>query len=94
LRVSDHVVVFGVDARTFDPDCGQYRPAIERCTWEFPGGLVEDGEDIEVACRRELTEEAGVAAEAITFLGGYIVHRTWATRKSNPRLLRDNLPAR
>ncbi|WP_182353095.1 NUDIX domain-containing protein [Flaviflexus huanghaiensis] len=30
--------------------------------WELPGGKVEDGEDPESACRREIREELGVTA--------------------------------
>ncbi len=31
--------------------------------WTFPGGLVEGGEGIRQACRRELREETGIEAE-------------------------------
>jgi 8-oxo-dGTP pyrophosphatase MutT (NUDIX family) len=48
----------------------QYRPGVERYTWELPSGLVDPGEDPETACRRELSEETGLQAERVTYVGG------------------------
>lgn len=49
----------------------QYRPALERFTWELPAGLVDAGEDATEACRRELKEETGLTARAVHPLGAY-----------------------
>lgn len=38
----------------------QFRPAINDYIYEFPAGLVDEGEDIEVAARRELFEETNL----------------------------------
>lgn len=44
--------------------------------WSLPKGLVEPGEDLLCAARREFTEETGFAAEAEAFLPlGYIVQK-------------------
>lgn len=37
--------------------------------WEFPGGVVEDGETIEEALKREIKEETGVEVEVAGFVG-------------------------
>ncbi len=41
--------------------------------YAFPGGRVEPGETDEQAARRELAEETGLAAGAITFLREYLL---------------------
>jgi ADP-ribose pyrophosphatase len=43
----------------------QYRPAIKQELIEIPAGLVDPGEDIEVAALRELEEETGYKANKI-----------------------------
>lgn len=39
--------------------------------WEFPGGQVENGEDLMVALQREIQEESGIIAEIKTLVGVY-----------------------
>ena len=55
------------------PIVRQYRPALERFTWELPAGLVDKGEAPEVCCRRELLEETGFTARSVHMLGSYAV---------------------
>jgi len=46
----------------------QFRPPMGRDVIELPAGLVEPGESMEVAARRELIEETGWAAQKLEFL--------------------------
>ena len=61
-------------ARTPDgkiPIVRQYRPALERFTWELPAGLVDQGETAADTCKRELMEETGLPALQVHDLGAY-----------------------
>jgi ADP-ribose pyrophosphatase len=61
-------------ARTPDgkiPIVRQYRPALERFTWELPAGLVDQSEAPADTCKRELMEETGLPARAVHALGAY-----------------------
>jgi ADP-ribose pyrophosphatase len=49
----------------------QYRPAVERHTWEFPAGMVDGAEEADVTCVRELQEETGLLARRVHALGTY-----------------------
>lgn len=53
------------------PIVRQYRPALERFTWELPAGLLEGDESAEACCRRELMEETGLTARGVHALGSY-----------------------
>jgi ADP-ribose pyrophosphatase len=53
------------------PIVRQYRPAVERFTWELPAGMVDKGETPEACCRRELLEETGLPAKAVHALGAF-----------------------
>ena len=61
-------------ARTPDgnfPIVRQFRPAVEKFTWEFPAGTVDQGEAPADCCRRELLEETGYPTRAVHALGSY-----------------------
>ena len=47
----------------------QWRHAEENMTWEFPGGVMNPGEDPAETAKRELLEETGFLAGRITKLG-------------------------
>ena len=46
-----------------------YRYPVKRYLWEFPAGMIEDGESPAEAGRRELIEETGVSPESVELLG-------------------------
>lgn len=47
----------------------QWRHGSTTFSLEFPGGVIEKGEDIETAAKRELEEETGLRAGTMTHLG-------------------------
>jgi ADP-ribose pyrophosphatase len=49
-----------------------YRHPSKRYLWEFPAGLIEDGESPEESGRRELIEETGITPVNMEFLGSHI----------------------
>ena len=67
----DYIAIVALTPDGRIPIVRQYRPALERFTWELPAGLVDDGEDASEACRRELLEQTGYSAKAVHALGSY-----------------------
>ena len=67
----DYIAIVALTPAGLIPIVRQYRPALERFTWELPAGLVDKGETPEACCRRELMEETGFAAKAVHALGAY-----------------------
>ncbi len=47
----------------------QYRQGAEEIILEIPGGMIDAGEEPEVAARRELTEETGYESNKLIYLG-------------------------
>ena len=71
LAQADYVAILARTRSDLIPIVRQYRPAVEAYTWELPAGLVEQGENPEAACCRELKEETGLDAESVAYLGSY-----------------------
>ncbi len=40
--------------------------------WEFPGGKIDDGEEAQVAAKREIEEETGLSISNLNFVGKHV----------------------
>jgi 8-oxo-dGTP pyrophosphatase MutT (NUDIX family) len=67
----DYIAIVALTPDGLIPIVRQYRPALERFTWELPAGLVDKGESADACCRRELKEETGFTARSVHALGAY-----------------------
>jgi 8-oxo-dGTP pyrophosphatase MutT (NUDIX family) len=67
----DYIAIVALTPDGKIPIVRQYRPALERFTWELPAGMTDEGEDPAETCRRELLEETGYPAKAVHALGSY-----------------------
>lgn len=67
----DYIAIVALTPDGRIPIVRQYRPALERFTWELPAGLVDVGEAAADCCKRELMEETGYPARAVHALGAY-----------------------
>ena len=67
----DYIAIVALTPDGRIPIVRQYRPALERHTWELPAGLVDASEDPAATCERELLEETGHSAKAVHALGVY-----------------------
>jgi ADP-ribose pyrophosphatase len=69
LRTKDYVSVIALTPKKEWILVRQFRPAVDRFTWEWPGGHVEPGETPRQAAIKELREETGYEAEHMVLLG-------------------------
>lgn len=67
----DYVAIVALTPDGRIPIVRQYRPALERFTWELPAGLVDASEDAALTCERELLEETGYSSRAVHALGTF-----------------------
>ena len=67
----DYIAIVALTPDGRIPIVQQYRPAVERKTWELPAGMTDAGEDPALTCERELMEETGYPAKAVHALGTF-----------------------
>lgn len=70
----------------------QYRPCIETWLWELPAGKIDPGEAPEDTARRELAEEAGLAARSWHKLGEVVTAPGFCDEVLHLYLARDLAP--
>jgi len=73
LECGDWVNIIPILKNSSGEDCflmvRQYRQGSRSLTLEFPGGLIDKGENAEKAALRELQEETGYTADSVFFAG-------------------------
>lgn len=69
LDVHDYVVILATTPSNKVPIVRQYRPAVEKMTWEFPAGLIDAKMSPKNIAVQELREEALLKVNKITKLG-------------------------
>lgn len=98
LDIADYVSVLAVTDVGLIPVVQQYRPAVERETLEFPGGLLDAGEEPSACAARELVEECGLNARSLRLLGktlpdsGRLGNRMWCYFAEGVEPVRDWSP--
>jgi 8-oxo-dGTP pyrophosphatase MutT (NUDIX family) len=71
IAQADYLAIVALTPDGKIPIVRQFRPAVERFTWELPAGMVDQGETPQECCVRELKEETGFSARAVHTLGAY-----------------------
>lgn len=71
LALADYVTILARTPSGRFPIVRQFRPAVERYTWELPAGLLDAGEQPVETCRRELKEETGLDMLSATPIGTF-----------------------
>jgi ADP-ribose pyrophosphatase len=98
LRLPDYASVLALTEQGRVLIVRQYRPALEKYTWELPSGLIDPGESPAETARRELLEETGYAAAEVEVLGpmdpdtGRLGNRIWACMSKGVRRIEGRIP--
>jgi ADP-ribose pyrophosphatase len=71
VGLRDYVAILARTPAGRYPLVRQFRPAIEAATLELPAGMLDEGEDAEQCCRRELEEETGFSSGRVVCLGSF-----------------------
>lgn len=72
----------------------EYSHPVNKTLWQFPGGKIEDGEEIIFAANRELQEESGYRANQMTLLGTYLTNNRRSEAMMHVVLAEQLLPSR
>ena len=72
----------------------QLRPAADAWLWELPAGTLEPGEEPVEAARRELEEEAGLAARRLEVVASFFLAPGYSTERMTLLVAPDPEPAR
>ncbi|MAE13328.1 hypothetical protein CMO92_02075 [Candidatus Woesearchaeota archaeon] len=59
----------------------QFRIPVQKDVFDLPAGLVEKGESLEEAAKRELEEETGFVADRLIKLGSFMYHPARSTAR-------------
>lgn len=70
----------------------QWRHGEKKLSIEFPGGVIDEGEDPETAAKRELEEETGYKAGKLTKLGSYNPNPALFSNHTHVYLAEDLIP--
>lgn len=71
----------------------QYRPALDSYIIELPAGLIEPGEPVHEACRRELVEETTYTSDNISILSDGVISTGVLSENWHSMLARNAIPA-
>lgn len=66
--ICDGVMILAIDEEDNIILVKQFRPAIGDYIYELPAGMIDKGEDLETAAKRELFEETGLKAKSYEVL--------------------------
>ena len=83
LVMPEYVVIYPVTSDNKVIMLQAYRHGVGDVTYLFPGGLIDDGETMLEAAKRELLEETGYKAHNWKSLGSYVPHSNYGAGKAH-----------